>query len=353
MTYPDNSEPAAVCDLRPVHLPSRPHVAVLGAGAFGLALATCAQESGCKVSLFSRSIPNLDPGHPLIECPQFKLYEALPNPFTCDLFIIAIPTQSLREVATWLKGSLSPHFRPQVVCAAKGIEQNTLLLPSQILKEILGPDAGIATLSGPSFAKELTSGKPTAVVVAAPNKELGFKIQDILHRSHFRVYLSSDVIGVELGGALKNIIAMVAGSVDALNIGHNARAAVMTRGLQEMAQMGFALGASPLTFLGLSGLGDLILTCTGDLSRNRQFGMLLAQGHSPQEIQKLLGQVVEGYHTSYSAFHLSQKLKLDTPILSTVYHVLFENLPIQKAVFSLLERDQKGEFDWIQNDSKK
>ena len=235
-----------------------------------------------------------------------------------------------------------------MVSAAKGIEQKTFLLPHQILAEYLPSTAHIGALSGPSFARELAAGLPTAVVLASKSAQLRERTEMLLHRDFFRVYGASDVVGVEIGGALKNVIAMVAGAVDGLQLGNNARAAVVTRGLGEIAQLGVAMGADPLTFLGLSGLGDLILTCTGDLSRNRQFGLRLAAGETPAEIIGGAGQVIEGVTTAQSAYDLSQKLGLDTPILNAAYSVLYEHLSIKEAVFSLVSRERKGEFDWIQ-----
>jgi glycerol-3-phosphate dehydrogenase (NAD(P)+) len=275
-----------------------------------------------------------------------------------DLIILAVPCQALRSVSQWCRDVLWPvlaasctqgtHKIP-VLCAAKGIELQTLKLPHEILSEFLPDTAGWGILSGPSFAKELQAGLPTAIVVASQQELVRRTAERLLHRPHFRVYGTDDVVGVELGGALKNVIAVVAGVVDGLQLGHNARAAVVTRGLGEMAQMGAALGARPMTFLGLSGLGDLILTCTGDLSRNRRFGLTVAQ-HPDRPVSESLadiGQTVEGYSTAKSAKLLSEKLKLDTPILDMAYEVLYENRPVRAAVEHLLNRGQKGEFDWI------
>lgn len=327
----------------PQHVPSprllsghRAHVAVVGAGAFGSALAACAQAGGCEVTLLDK--------------PQLATFSGDLSEF--DLLILAVPTQALRSVGQWMHEKIAKPPGSQgkefwVVSAAKGIEQKTLLLPHQILAEYLPSQAHIGTLSGPSFARELAAGLPTAVVLASHSKQLRERAELLLHRDFFRVYGASDIVGVEIGGALKNVIAMVAGAVDGLKLGNNARAAVVTRGLGEIAQVGVALGADPLTFLGLSGLGDLILTCTGDLSRNRQFGLRAAAGESPAQIIASAGQVIEGVTTAQSAYELSQKWGLDTPILKAAYTVLYENLSIKEAVFALLSRERKGEFDWI------
>jgi glycerol-3-phosphate dehydrogenase (NAD(P)+) len=190
-------------------------------------------------------------------------------------------------------------------------------------------------------------GLSTSVVVATVSDSLMERAEKLLHTKKFRIYHSADCVGVDIAGALKNVIALVAGAVDGLGMGSNARAAVVTRGLGEIAQMGVKLGGFSLTFLGLSGLGDLILTCTGDLSRNRQFGLRIAQGESPKHIIESMGQVIEGVTTAESAFLLSQKLQLDTPILETVYGVIYKNVPLRDAVAALTQRESKGEFDWL------
>jgi glycerol-3-phosphate dehydrogenase (NAD(P)+) len=338
-----------------------PSVLVIGPGVFGRALASCADQGGAEVTLLGIDADAIEPARQ--EATQWhnvRLLTMEENGKTVltgmhfDLAILAVPCQALRSVCEWLIEQLFPrlsqsHAKPAILCAAKGIELNSQLLPHQIMESVLGKEVGIGVLSGPSFAKELQAGAPTAVVVASKSEKVIRLAELILHRPYFRVYGSDDVIGVELGGALKNVIATVAGVVDGLELGHNARAAVMTRGLGEMAQIGVAMGADPMTFLGLSGLGDLILTCTGDLSRNRRFGLTIAREQNKPMSQVLteIGQVVEGYTTARSAYLLSQKLSLDTPIIKMVYEVLYEGRPVRDAVQHLLNREQKGEFDWI------
>jgi glycerol-3-phosphate dehydrogenase (NAD(P)+) len=327
-------------------------IAVIGAGAFGSALAASALAGGNEVTLIGRDETSLsasreDPtlrGCAFITQPQFQ--GALED---FHLILLAVPCQVLRSVCEWISSvRKSPHSKIWIVCAAKGIEQKTLLLPHQIFQECLGNEALTAELSGPSFAKELRAGLPTAVVIASQNIEIRERAKALLHRSFFRVYDSEDVIGVEVAGALKNIIALMAGGVDGMQLGNNARAAVITRGLGEITQVGVTLGANPMTFLGLSGLGDLILTCTGDLSRNRQFGLRLARGESKESIIASMGQVIEGVTTAESAWQLSQKLGLDTPILRVAYEILYGSLSIGEAIHSLLNRKQKTEFHWIE-----
>lgn len=338
-----------------------PQVLVIGPGVFGRALASCADQGGANVTLLGLDAAALEPAQTEKQNWQsvrlLTMEESGASQLTgrhFDLVILAVPCQALRSVCEWIVSKLLPrlsadHAQPVVLCAAKGIELNSLRLPHQILEEVLGASIGIGVLSGPSFAKELQAGAPTAIVVASKSERVIRLSEKILHRPYFRVYGSDDVVGVELGGALKNVIATVAGVVDGLELGHNARAAVMTRGLGEMAQIGVAMGAHPMTFLGLSGLGDLILTCTGDLSRNRRFGLTIAreQGKPMQQVLAEIGQVVEGYTTARSAYLLSQKLNLDTPIIKMVYEVLYEGKPVRDAVEHLLNREQKGEFDWI------
>lgn len=335
-------------------------VVVIGPGVFGRALASCAAQGGAEVTLLGLDHEALKDAQSdnALAAVSFQTMDGIGlkkfENAKVDLIILAVPCQALRSVADWLRQQFWPrldHGEDQtlVLCAAKGIELDTLKLPHEILTELLPDNAGIGILSGPSFAKELHAGLPTAIVAASKDEKVRRVTELLLHRPHFRVYGTDDVVGVELGGALKNVIATVAGVVDGLELGHNARAAVVTRGLGEMAQMGVALGANPMTFLGLSGLGDLILTCTGDLSRNRRFGLTIARQHERpmNEILTEIGQVVEGYTTARSAWLLSQKLGLDTPILKMAYQVLYEGRPVRDAVKHLLNREQKGEFDWI------
>jgi glycerol-3-phosphate dehydrogenase (NAD(P)+) len=356
MTNPNQSQ--TQCKLWEGH---QARVAVVGAGAFGSALAQCIAVGGCLVTLFGRKA-DLDslgaPGpagvHPNLRYECMETSVAQLRDF--HLVVLATPCQAMRSVSAWLaeraKEGAGEGRRLFLVSAAKGIERGTLLLPHAILNQCLEPALGstfdVGTLSGPSFAKELQAGLPTSVVVATASDELAARVEHLLHRSFFRVYRSKDLVGVEVGGALKNVIAMVAGAVDGLGLGNNARAAVVTRGLQEIAQVGVKLGANPLTFLGLSGLGDLILTCTGDLSRNRQFGLRCAKGEDPQAIIAGMGQVIEGVATAESAHALSLSLNLDTPILKVAHDVIYAGLPMKEAVTALLTRSHKGEFDWME-----
>lgn len=319
------------------------HSLIIGAGAYGTALQTCIQSNKNHfVTLLNRE-----------SCKTFQ-----EDITSYDFVLIAVPSQSLRSSALWIREQFDKQKlsmtrlkkKINIISTAKGIEKDTILLPHQILGEIFKDyknNISLAVLSGPSFAKEMMQGLPTCVVLASKDKSLLKITSTILHSSYFRVYDSDDILGVEIGGALKNVIAMVAGVVDGLNLGNNARAAVITRGLSEMAEIGVKMGANPLTFMGLSGLGDLILTCTGDLSRNRQFGYRMAKGEDKISIIQSLGGVVEGITTAESAYVLTKKLKVKTSIIRTAYEVLYNNLPMQEALKSLLNGEQSAEFDWL------
>ena len=336
-------------------------IAVFGAGAFGQALAAAAVQSGHLPTVFAPTQNDLAAAQAnpaLVSCRFVSMndnknyWHQENNHIIPQLIVMAVPCQALRSAAGWLKQSLdlgSTKHRLEIVIASKGVEQKTLLLPHQILEDVLGKDHFLAALSGPSFASEIVRGLPTSVVCASTHVDFVKKCARLLHRPNFRIYGSRDIIGVEVGGALKNVVAMVAGAADGLGLGNNGRAAVITRGLGEMTQVGVSLGADPLTFLGLSGLGDLVLTCTGDLSRNRTFGTRLASGERPADILKNLGEIVEGYSTAQSAYELSHQHHLDTPIIDAVYGVLYQNVPIASAFEALGKREQKEEFEWVKN----
>jgi glycerol-3-phosphate dehydrogenase (NAD(P)+) len=336
-------------------------IAVFGAGAFGQALAAAAVQSGHLPTIFAptqKDLVTAQANPALVSCrfvamSDNKNYWHQENKqIVPQLIVMAVPCQALRSAAGWLNQSLNLETtkrRLEIVIASKGVEQKTLLLPHQILEDVLGKDHYLAALSGPSFASEIVRGLPTSVVCASTHVDFVKKCARLLHRPNFRIYGSRDIIGVEVGGALKNVVAMVAGAADGLGLGNNGRAAVITRGLGEMTQVGVSLGADPLTFLGLSGLGDLVLTCTGDLSRNRTFGTRLASGEKPADILKNLGEIVEGYATAQSAYELSHKHHLDTPIIDAVYGVLYQSVPIASAFEALGKREQKEEFEWVKN----
>jgi len=234
---------------------------------------------------------------------------------------------------------------PGVVWVCKGFEAETSLLPHQVAAEVLPGEFPRGVLSGPSFAQEVARGLPTALTLASADEAFAQRTAQVLHHAHLRIYASNDVIGVEVGGAVKNVMAIAAGICDGLGLGHNARAALLTRGLAEITRLGLKLGGRPETLSGLSGTGDLILTCTGDLSRNRQVGLLLVQQHDLSEILSRLGHVAEGVYTVREVHRLAQRLDVAMPICEAVYRVLYEHVPVVEMVAALLNLTPNLEFD--------
>lgn len=264
-----------------------------------------------------------------------------------DLLVIAVPSHVLRDITQKISDRVSPGTI--LVSASKGIENQTHLTMTGVLKEVLTrvPKQNITALSGPSFAKEVAEKTPTAVTVASTDESVGSFVQNVFATPYFRVYTTDDVIGVELGGAVKNVIAITAGIVDGLGLGLNARAAMITRGLVEVSRLGLKLGADPRTFSGLAGIGDLILTCTGDLSRNYSVGRQIGAGKSLEAILSEMRMVAEGVRTAKSVYDLSRRLEVDMPICQQTYHILYDNLSPKEALQRLMARDLKQEReDW-------
>jgi len=264
-----------------------------------------------------------------------------------EVVILVPPSSHLRGVSA----AAAPHVSRDavVVVATKGIEEDSLQLMSQVLAESMpGLDAErLAFLSGPTFAREVARGLPTDVVVASTGMVAARKVQELVHSVSMRVYSSADPIGVQVGGAIKNVMAIATGACDGLEFGSNARAALITRGLVEITRLGIALGAEALTFIGMAGVGDLVLTCTGDLSRNRQLGMRVAAGVDPAAYLASQRAVAEGFSTAAAAWGLAQKLGVDMPITEQVYHVLHRGRPLLEAARALLERGHKEELHGI------
>jgi len=321
---------------------------VIGAGAWGTALANLLAQNGSAVTLWARNPAHLREiqrtGRNEILLPGIRLSPELK--YEPDLalaaegsecLIVAVPSKFLREVTARL-----PDFRGIAVSVTKGIEDQTGLTMSGILKETM-PGCAAAALSGPSFALEVARGIPGAVVAAHPDASVAKKIQLLFHNPSFRVYTSSDVLGVELGGALKNVVAIAAGMGDGLGFGDNTKAAMITRAMAEVRRLGVACGACAETFSGLSGLGDLTVTCFSRLSRNRDFGERVGRGEKLEQVVASAVAVVEGYPTARSAHHLAAKLGVETPIVREVYAMLYENKNVRQAVQSLLSRDLKQE----------
>lgn len=330
------------------------NIGVIGAGSWGTTLADLLARKGHDVTLWAyeaelvkematTSINSVFlPGINLSTRLRFtnSLEEAAKGK---ELILFVAPTQVFRRVITGTIPFIADGTL--LVNAAKGIELETLKTISQISEELLAPRlfAKFSVLSGPSFAREVALDMPTAVVAASPDATVARRVQEIFSTPRFRVYTNSDMIGVELGGSIKNVIAIAAGISDGLGLGYNPRAALITRGLAEMARLGLAMGGQSATFAGLAGMGDLVLTCTGDLSRNRTVGMQLGEGKKLAEILGGMRMVAEGVKTTESAYHLAQKVNVDMPITEQVYRVLYEDKSPQQAVLDLMTRDLKAE----------
>jgi glycerol-3-phosphate dehydrogenase (NAD(P)+) len=326
-------------------------LSVLGAGAWGTALAAHWAPHH-DVALWGRNAAELDamraqrvntrylPGCPLPDTlrlnPEFNsvVDEA-------DLIVIAVPSGGLRAT---LAALASRPGLPPLIWVCKGFEPGSRKLPHQLIADLLPAHAQTGVLSGPSFAQEVAHGYPTALTLASHDTTLAQHLAEALSSHRLRIYAHDDVVGVEVGGALKNVMAIAAGICDGLQLGHNARAALITRGLAEMTRLGVKLGGHFETFMGLSGLGDLILTTTGDLSRNRQVGLRLARGQQLDAILKELGHVAEGVTTAREVVALARELNVDMPITRAVCQMLFEGLPAAQAVDALLNREIKAEF---------
>ena len=326
-------------------------IAVLGAGAWGSALAISLAPRH-QVTLWARDSQQLAAMQssrsnerylPDMPFPQsLQLSSDMDTVLTdAELLIIAVPVSSLRGILARI--ARMPVAKP-VIWLCKGFEAKTSQLPHQIVAETLPAHFPRAVMSGPSFAQEVARGLPTALTLAS--KDIGFaqRIAQSLHHSRLRIYSSDDVVGVEVGGAIKNVLAIAAGISDGLHLGYNARAALLTRGLAEMTRLGLQLGGKAGTLGGLSGAGDLILTCTGDLSRNRKVGMLLAQKRELVDILNELGHVAEGVYTAREVHQVAQRSGVEMPICEAVYRVLYEQLPADKAVENLLSRQPSNEF---------
>ena len=260
-----------------------------------------------------------------------------------EVVLFVTPSQVTRQILQ----QVLPHIAADalVLSASKGIENDSLMLLSEVFEQVL-PEAmhrNIGFVSGPSFAKEVSMGMPTAVVAAAREFAVAERIQRLFSTDRFRVYTSNDIIGVELGGAMKNVIALAAGVADGLGFGHNTRAALITRGLAEMTRLGLKLGGHAETFSGLAGMGDLVLTCTGDLSRNRSVGIELGRGRKLEEILSGMQMIAEGVKTTLSAYQLAAKLKVEVPIIEQMYEILYHQKEPQQAVNDLMLRDLKAE----------
>lgn len=326
-------------------------VAVLGAGAWGSALAALLADTGHDVLLWDRDGAVVDRLRSTREHPYLGI--RLPARVSVvshvaeaverrELLVVATPSEGVRDTVVAARPVLTPGA--VVVCASKGLEAGSRATMEEVIRQSL-PGAPVALLSGPTFAKEIASGLPAAVVAAAREAPIALAVQRAFSSERLRVYTTDDVVGVAIGGALKNVVAIAVGVSDGLGFGDNARAALITRGLSEMGRLAVKLGAHPLTMAGLAGLGDLVLTCTGDLSRNRQVGLALARGDSLPEVLARLGQVAEGTTTAQTAASLADELGVELPITARVAAVLSGGESPREAVSALLARDPRAERD--------
>ena len=335
-------------------------ITILGAGSWGTALAVHLGVSGVECVLWGRDHELIEQMVDLRENPKYlpgvtipegvKFTSSLEEAITFgEILFLVVPSHGMRSIVTQVKGLLDRQGLAEkvYVSCAKGVENESLAFMSEVIEDVLGKEISdsIAVLSGPSFAKEVAQGLPTAVTVASKNLDLAKALQDILSYGTFRAYTSEDLRGVEVGGAVKNVLAIAVGISDGMGFGLNARAALITRGLREIVRLGVKLGASPLTFAGLSGLGDLVLTCTGDLSRNRQVGLRLGHGEDITNILSSMTMVAEGVKTSKAIYKLGVKLQCEMPISTTVYQVIYEGKRPEEAVTSLLDRPLRPEWE--------
>ena len=328
-------------------------IGVLGAGAWGTALAVSLAPRH-SVTLWARDAEQAAAMQAGRSNPRYLPDTTLPDALTvtanlaptlaqAELLLIATPMAALRATLQRIAALDSP---PPVVWLCKGFEANSALLPHQVAAEILPPGIAYGVLSGPSFAQEVAQGLPTALTLAAANAAFARDIACALHHPRLRIYASDDLIGVEVGGAVKNVLAIAAGIAEGLGFGHNARAALISRGLAEITRLGLRLGGRAETLGGLSGAGDLILTCTGNLSRNRQVGLLLAQNLPLTEILQRLGHVAEGVYTTREVQRLAEYYQVEMPICQAVYRILYQDIPAAEAVNALLNRVPIDEF-WV------
>lgn len=331
---------------------TQPTIAVLGAGSWGTALAILLARHGTPTLLWARDAAQAAAMNAERRNPRYLPDITFPPALsaTADLeqalaaaddLLLAVPSHSFRATLQTIAPCVTPTTR--LAWATKGLEQGSRKLLHQVAAEELGADIAPAVISGPTFAREVAAGLPTAVTVASRDPGVARYFAACLHDTTFRAYTSADVVGVELGGAIKNVLAIAAGIADGMGMGANTRAALITRGLAEMMRLGAALGGQPETFMGLAGLGDLVLTCTDDQSRNRRLGLALGRGTALAQAQQDIRQVVEGVQTAAEVWALASQLDIDMPITEQVFRVLHQGQPVPAAVQALLAREQKDE----------
>ncbi len=333
-------------------------IGVVGAGSWGTALTNLLALKGFKIDLWvfekevkdqietSRENKVFLPGVPLSDhiYPSNDIAEVVEGK---DLVLVVVPSHVMRETASKMHRHLSK--KTVIVSASKGIENKTHLTMSGVLKEMLQeiPEDSFTVLSGPSFAREVVRKFPTVVAVASKDQKVAGFVQHVFATPYFRVYTNDDMIGVELGGAVKNVIAIATGIIEGLGLGLNTRAALITRGLTEIRRLGLKLGANPRTFAGIAGIGDLVLTCTGSVSRNHTVGKKIGEGMKLNEILSEMRMVAEGVKTAKSVYNLSRKLGVEMPISHEVYHILYDDISPKEAAHRLMTRDLKHELDEV------
>ncbi|EGO64909.1 NAD(P)H-dependent glycerol-3-phosphate dehydrogenase [Acetonema longum] len=334
-------------------------IAVIGAGSWGTAISAMLAEKhpASDIRLWARSPETVAEIHQVKENRRYLPGVLLPQSLQCTsdlkeslagaaVVVMVTPSHAVREIARKVAPIISPDA--VIVSATKGLEEVSLKRMSQIIaEEIPGLASRIAVMSGPNHAEEVGRKYPSTTVIAAKKKAIAEQLQDLFMLPYFRVYTNPDVMGVELGGALKNIIALGAGIADGMGFGDNSKAALMTRGLAEIVRLGIALGARPLTFAGLSGVGDLMVTCTSKHSRNYRAGLLLAQGKTISEVCGATNMVVEGIRTAKAAYSLAQQNQIVMPITEQMYHVLYNHKPAKEAVLELMTRGKTHEVEEV------
>ena len=328
-------------------------ITVLGAGSYGTALAICLARNGHKTLLWGRDVDHVSAMAQdrenykyLADCPfpenlalEADLEKAVQ---ASDNLLVVVPSHAFADMLKQIKPMLTDNAK--IAWATKGLDPETGDLLQNVARTVLGDNVTLAVLSGPTFAKEMASGLPTAISLSSEDDEFVAELSDLLHcEKRFRVYSNKDFIGVQLGGAVKNVIAIAAGIADGIGFGANARTALITRGLAEMTRLGLALNAEPATFMGMAGLGDLVLTCTDNQSRNRRFGLALGQGKEVEQAITDIGQVVEGYRNTKEVYMLAQRHDVEMPIVEQVYQVLYCGKDAKLAAADLLSRDKKFE----------
>ncbi len=328
-------------------------ITVLGAGSYGTALAICLARNGHKTLLWGRDASQVDDmvsarenTKYLADCPFPDSLQPVSDLATAinasDNILVVVPSHAfgdmLKQIKPYLKSSA------KIAWATKGLDPQSGDLLQDVARTIVGDDIALAVLSGPTFAKEMAAGLPTAISLSSTDQKFAVELSDLLHcEKCFRVYPNKDFIGMQLGGAVKNVVAIGAGIADGIGFGANARTALITRGLAEMIRLGTALNAEPATFMGMAGLGDLVLTCTDNQSRNRRFGLALGQGAGVEQAMTDIGQVVEGYRNTKEVYMLAERMGVEMPIVEQVYQVLYQGKAAQLAAADLLSRDQKQE----------